>query len=151
QVALRFEAFAGLERMSRGIVAVSRRLAVALVVAALTAGCQRTPGAASASSASAPPASDRSPTPAVHPFDPLTADEIRVAIQIARSDARFARAAFPSVAVQDPAKADVLAWQPGQPLVRQARVQAMTTGGVSELLIDLAGRRIVSAMERRGA
>lgn len=87
---------------------------------------------------------------AAHPLDPLTADEIRVAVQVARSDSRFAGAAFPSIALQDPPKASVLAWQPGQPLVRQARVQAMTATAFYELLVDLAGRRLVAATERRG-
>ncbi|HMF95176.1 MAG TPA: hypothetical protein VKE96_12810 [Vicinamibacterales bacterium] len=87
----------------------------------------------------------------MHPLDPLTADEIRNAVQIAKGDGRFASAAFPSVAAQDPPKAVVLAWQPGQPLVRQARVLAMTASRVYELLVDLTGRRIVSATERRGA
>jgi len=86
----------------------------------------------------------------MHPLDSLTADEIRVAIQVVKSDARFVGAAFPSVAVQDPPKADVLAWQSGQPLFRRARVQAMTSERFFEVLVDLAGRRIVSATERHG-
>ena len=85
-----------------------------------------------------------------HPLDPLTADELRLAVQIARSDTRFAGAAFPSVAVADPSKVDVLAWQPGQRFARQARVQVMTADGFFELLVDLTGRRIVSALEPRG-
>ncbi|HJZ72426.1 MAG TPA: hypothetical protein VKE51_11855 [Vicinamibacterales bacterium] len=92
----------------------------------------------------------RQPT-AVHPLDPLTADEIRAAVQVARSDTRFGSAAFPSIALQDPPKADVLAWHPGPPLVRAARVQALTAAGCYELLVDLGERRIVSAIERRGA
>lgn len=87
----------------------------------------------------------------MHPLDPLTADEIRLAVEIARTDARVAGAVFPLVAVADPSKADVLAWQPGQRLTRQARVQAMTATGFFELLVDLAGRRIVSALEPRDA
>src|SRR5262249_44296622 len=70
--------------------------------------------------------------------------------QIVKNDARFAAAAFPSVAVQDPPKADILAWQPGQPIARRARVQAMTAAGFYELVVDLGGRRMVSATERRG-
>jgi len=100
--------------------------------------------------ASASPSGTRASAAAVHPLDPLSADEIRAAVQIARTDARFAGASFPSVAVQDPPKAEVLAWQAGRPLVRQARVQAMTGGGFYELLIDLTARRLVSAIERRG-
>jgi primary-amine oxidase len=122
-------------------------ISFAALVIALTAGCQRSPAPARQGS-TAPP--ERRASAPVHPLDPLTADEIRAAAQVARSDPRFAGAAFPSVAVQDPPKADVLAWQPGRPLVRQARVQAMTAGGFYEMLVDLPGRRIVSAVERRG-
>ena len=64
------------------------------------------------------------------------ADEIRVAIQVVKGDARFAGAVFPSVAVQDPPQSDVLAWQPGQPFARTGEVQAMTAAGFHELLVD---------------
>ena len=127
-----------------------RTRSVALVAALLTAGCQRSPGP-SVSSNSTPPLANHSPaTAATHPLDPLNSDEIRLAVQIARSDARLAGAAFPSVALQDPAKADVLAWQPGRPIARQARVQAMTPGGFYELVVDLAAGRLTSAAERHG-
>ena len=53
---------------------------------------------------------------AAHPLDPLTADEIRVAAQIARTDARFASAQFASILLDEPAKADVIAWRPGTTL-----------------------------------
>jgi len=129
---------------------VSRTISVAAVIIALTAGCQRSPGAVPTDRASAPSAAARAPAAARHPLDPLTADEIRVAVRVARSDARFAGAAFPSVAVQDPPKAEVLAWQPGQPLARRARVEALTAASFYELLIDLAGGQILSATERRG-
>jgi hypothetical protein len=45
----------------------------------------------------------------------------------------------------------VLAWQPGQPPARQARVQAMTATGFRGAGRSLLARRIVSASERRGA
>jgi primary-amine oxidase len=45
----------------------------------------------------------------------------------------------------------VLAWQRGQPFDRQARLQAMTGDHVYEVLVDLAGRRLVSVTERPGA
>jgi primary-amine oxidase len=129
---------------------VVRRVSVAVVITALTVGCQRAPGPAPAGSASASATTSPSSSAAAHPLDPLTADEIRLAIRVAKSDPRFAGAAFPSVAVQDPPKADVLAWQPGQPLVREARLQAMTAETFFELLVNLTGRRLVSALERRG-
>src|SRR5262249_20050742 len=134
------------------IVAVSRTISIGVAcVLALPAACQRAPERGATTKSAVQSDGNRSPAPAAHPLDPLTTDEIRTAIQVARGDARFAGAAFPSAAVQDPPKADVLAWQPGRLLVRMARVQAMTDAGFYELVVDLGGRRIVSAIERRGA
>jgi primary-amine oxidase len=113
-----------------------------------TIACQRSPGPPPTSDGNGPPSGQGSP--AEHPLDPLTAAEIHVAVQVARTDARFAGAVFPSVAVQDPPKTDVLAWRAGKPFGRLARVQAMTAAGFFELLVDLAARRIMSATERRG-
>jgi primary-amine oxidase len=130
---------------------VLRTISVAVVIMALTIACQRSPGHAATGDGSATQSGNRASAAAAHPLPPLTTDDIRVAVQVAKGDTRFAGAAFPSVALQDPPKAGVLAWQPGQPLVRLARVQAMTAAGVYELLVDLPGRRIVSAIERHGA
>jgi primary-amine oxidase len=85
-----------------------------------------------------------------HPFDPLTADEIRVAARVARADARFASAQFASILLNEPAKADVTAWQPGTTLPRQARLVVMTPASVFELVVDLTAKRLVSATERKG-
>ena len=87
---------------------------------------------------------------AAHPLDPLTADEIRVAAQVARADSRFASAQFASMRLNEPAKADVTAWQPGTTLPRQARLVVLTSASVFELVIDLTARRLVSATERKG-
>ena len=87
---------------------------------------------------------------AAHPLDPLTADEIRVAAQVARTDARFASAQFASILLDEPAKADVIAWRPGTTLARQARLVVMTPASVFEVVTDLTARRLVSATERKG-
>jgi len=132
------------------IAPVFRTISAAVFIAAVTAGCQHPAGSASATG-TASPSADRASSPARHPLDPLTADEIRVAVQAVKSAARFSGAAFPSVALQDPPKADVLAWQPGRPLVRRARMLALTAARFYDLIVDLADRRIVSATEGRGA
>ena len=87
---------------------------------------------------------------AAHPLDPLTADEIRVATQIVRTDARFAGAQFASILLDEPAKADVIGWRPGKTLPRQARLVVMTSASVFEVVTDLTVRRIVSVIERKG-
>lgn len=127
-----------------------RSIRVAAVVFALSAGCAGTRVSPSTLAGEGAAASSGPPVVAVHPLDPLTVDEIRVAVAAAVADARFAGAAFPSVVLQEPAKADVLAWRPGQPLVRRASVQAMTADRTWELVVDLAGRRLLSAVERAG-
>src|SRR6266511_2899447 len=86
-----------------------------------------------------------------HALDALTADEIRVASETAKADSRVAGALFPSITLNEPSKAEVLAWQPGQPLARQARVLAMTANGVFEILVDVGARRLISVTERAGA
>jgi primary-amine oxidase len=87
---------------------------------------------------------------AAHPLDPLTTEETRIAVQAAKADGRLAGATFPSIALLDPPKADVLAWQGGQPLARRARVLAMTANRLYEVVVDLTSRRTVSVIERPG-
>lgn len=112
---------------------------------------------AAACGSSAPDADTRSAeglvasVPTTHPLDPLTADEIRVAVAEAKTDARLAGAVFPSINLQPPAKAAVLAWQPGQPLARAARIEALTRDTTYEAVVDLAARRLASVTERPGA
>jgi primary-amine oxidase len=85
-----------------------------------------------------------------HPLDQLTPDEIRAAAQVARMDARFARAQFASILLNEPAKADVIAWRPGGTLPRRARLIVIAPTGLFEVVTDLASRRIVSVVERKG-
>ena len=130
---------------------MTKKIGIAIVIVlASAAGCQRSPESDSATAASQASAPAAAIAGAQHPLDPLTEDEIRTAIQTAKSDARLTAAAFPSISVNDPAKADVLAWQPGQPVARQARLQAMTSDRTYEIVIDLGGRRIASIDERAG-
>jgi primary-amine oxidase len=127
---------------------VPRAILVATVLFVHGVGCQRShEPQATTGGGSAMAATDR-PAAAVHPLDPLTADEIRTAIRVARADARLGTAAFPSVALQQPAKADVTAWPGGGPLVRRARLEAMTADGAYELVVDLAARRVLGTIER---
>jgi primary-amine oxidase len=85
-----------------------------------------------------------------HPLDPLTPDEIRAAAQVARMDLRFASAQFASILLNEPPKADVIAWRSGGTLPRQARLTVMTSTGLFEVIADLTSRRVVSAVERKG-
>jgi primary-amine oxidase len=85
-----------------------------------------------------------------HPLDPLTPDEIRAAARIARTDLRLSTAQFASILLNEPAKAAVIAWRPGQSLPRQARLLAMTPAALFEVVADLTAGRVVSIIERKG-
>jgi len=130
---------------------VLRTISATAIILALTSACQRSPEPAATGTDRLSSSVNRSSSPAVHPLDPLTTEEIDVAVQVAKADPRVAGATFPSVALQEPPKTDVLGWQPGKPIARRARVEALTPGSFYELLIDLASRQITSAIERRGA
>ena len=88
---------------------------------------------------------------AAHPLDPLTPDEIRAAAQVARTDARFATAQFASILLDEPAKADVIAWRPGTTLPRPARLVVMTTASVFEVVdrSDRPAHRLGGRAQRR--
>lgn len=85
-----------------------------------------------------------------HPLDPLTADEITAAAAVARSDARLAKAPFASIALEEPAKAEVIAWTPGTAANRRARVIALVDRRVFDVIVDLGAKRIASLVERQG-
>ena len=91
------------------------------------------------------------PSPgSAHPLDPLTPDEIRAAARIARMDPRLSQAQFASILLNEPAKAQVNAWRPGQTVAREARLVAMTTTSVFEVVANLTAGRVVSVVERKG-
>ena len=54
---------------------------------------------------------------AQHPLDSLSAEEFRRTAEILRQDGRVTDGwRFPSIELKEPPKADVKAWQPGQPV-----------------------------------
>jgi primary-amine oxidase len=119
------------------------------VLVVLCAGCSRSTAAGTREASGQP--SGATAAAATHPLDPLTADEIQIAVRAARADARLASASFPLISLLEPVKATVLAWQPGQPISRRARLQAMTGDRVYELEVDLASGQLASVVERSGA
>ena len=94
-----------------------------MVALTLVTGCERSPSSEKSASAAAPPSASVAVT-AAHPLDPLTPDEIRLAVRVAKGDARFVAAAFPSIAVQEPPKGvdsrgSLARRSPGRPGCRQ--------------------------------
>ena len=114
-----------------------------------SAACRPAPSTAQTTQPAAA-TSGATPPRVTHPLDPLTEDEIRTVIATARTDARLAAASFPSITLHEPAKADVLAWQPGRTAPRHARLQAMTADSVFEVVADLPGRKLISVTEKKG-
>lgn len=78
-----------------------------------------------------------------HPLDPLSADEIEAAVAVLRdagdtdADTRFAQ-----IGLDEPDKAAMLSWQPGQPFNRKAFVVARRNRTVYEAVVDLAARKV---------
>jgi primary-amine oxidase len=127
-----------------------RSIATILATAVLAVACDRPAPAAPANASPAAPV-ERAAGAASHPLDPLTADEIRAAIAAAATDSTLAGALYPLVTLHEPPKTDVLAWQTGKALPRQARVLAMTPTTTFEVVVDVAARRVLTIAERPGA
>ena len=66
-----------------------------------------------------------------HPLAMLTAEEVRAAVAILRADERIGPdAPFVHVVLHEPAKAELLAWAPGDPVDREVRALAVTGPGL---------------------
>ena len=81
-----------------------------------------------------------------HPLDRLTADEIaanRTVLDKAGLVGESTR--FPLVMLAEPAKRDVLAWRPGDPVDRRVRTTLLdrATGAVEEVLVSLTEEEVV--------
>jgi len=126
-----------------------------LVVAALfVAGCTQpsTPPANQTAPSAAPTAPVTTPAER-HPLDPLTNAEIESAAKILRAAPQFpANAMFSTIVLQEPAKADVLAFKPGAPINRQAFSIVLDRPGnkTFEAVVDLNKSAIASWTEIKG-
>ena len=68
------------------------------------------------------------------PLDPLTADEINQVMAVLRGEHRISDAALvPQMKLQEPDKAFVLGWSPGQPQHRKAYVVSFTIEAFQKL------------------
>jgi primary-amine oxidase len=78
-----------------------------------------------------------------HPLDALSAEEIATAMRVLRAAGHADMATrFPLIALDEPDKAAVLAWRPGQPFARKAFVIARRERTVYEGLVDLAAGKL---------
>src|SRR5581483_438588 len=81
---------------------------------------------------------------------PLTADEIRAAVEVVRADARFKGSSFATVGLNEPPKAAVLASTSTATPAREARIVLTVDGALFEVVVDVGAKRLVSAAEHRG-
>lgn len=91
---------------------------------------------------------------APHPLDPLRPDEVEAATAVLRAAGRLPDGALlPLLVLDEPPKAEVLAFRPGAPHRRHARAVALDRGRglVGEALLDVAGRRLLSWRDLPGA
>lgn len=91
---------------------------------------------------------------AVHPLDPLDAAEVPAAVAAVRAAKRLPEGVFfPYVALDEPPKKDVLAWEPGRPFARRAFVVVYdrAKNETAEAVVDLKSSKLVSWTPRPGA
>jgi primary-amine oxidase len=125
-----------------------------VVAAVLMAACAQpsTPPAnqtATAAAPAAPAAAKADP----HPLDPLTNAEIDAAAKILRGAPQFpASGVFSTIVLNEPAKAEVLAFKPGLPINRQAFsiVLDRPANKTFEAVVDLGKSAIASWNEVKG-
>ena len=86
------------------------------------------------------------PTTVTHPLARLTAEEITAATDIARGAGLVGeQTKFVYVGLEEPHKADVLGWSPGDPVERRVRVLLLdrATGDGKDLTVSITGREVV--------
>jgi primary-amine oxidase len=82
-----------------------------------------------------------------HPLDSLSSAELEAAAQILRAEKQLADTVrFASITLHEPSKADVAAYQPGQPAPREAFVVLLdrATERAFEAIVDLASKSVSS-------
>ena len=81
---------------------------------------------------------------AAHPLDPLSAPEIAAVVAVVGASGKIdAATRFALIDLDEPPKAEVLAWEPGQPIARKAFVVARQDRTVYEGVVDLRARKLV--------
>jgi len=90
-------------------------------------------------------ASEQTVALATHPLDPLTLDEIRIACDLVKAEARLTpRCRFPIVRLEEPDKAELRSHAEGSTLPRLAFVVVLeaSTGAATEYIVDLTAKVI---------
>ncbi|HXR65109.1 MAG TPA: primary-amine oxidase [Ktedonobacteraceae bacterium] len=84
---------------------------------------------------------------AQHPLEPLTAEEITLAVQIVRNERHLSnQVRFVSVTLHEPLKSVVLNFKPGEPITREAFMVLLDNmhEATYETIVSITERRVVS-------
>ncbi len=87
---------------------------------------------------------------AKHPLEPLAPNEIRQAAQIVRAIAPYgSKTCFETITLKEPSKAELKAFEAGQPVERLAHVNASCadTIGVTKFIVSLDTGKVISRQE----
>jgi primary-amine oxidase len=86
-----------------------------------------------------------------HPLEGLTAQEYWTVHEALQATGKIdADTSVMSVLLHEPSKEKVLAWKTGDPIAREADVILMRKGLVTEVRVDLAGRKVESWKDVKG-
>ncbi len=87
-----------------------------------------------------------------HPLDPLSDDEIWSTLVLLRDAGHMNKdTKFSQLTLKEPAKQDVLAWRPGEPMPRRAYALLRQEKDTFEAVVDLTDERVVSWQPLEGA
>lgn len=87
-----------------------------------------------------------------HPLDPLSHEEVWRTLVLLRDAGHMNKdTKFSQLALQEPAKRDVLAWKPSEPMPRRAYALARKDSDTFEAIVDLAADEVVSWQPLEGA
>ncbi len=88
---------------------------------------------------------------APHPLDPLSGEEISQTVDILRTAGHINDSSrFPIITLQEPVKADVLAWKPGMKMRRMASVMVRVGAKVYEADVDLSAGKVTRWIHKAG-
>jgi primary-amine oxidase len=87
----------------------------------------------------------QTPAFALHPMDGLTADEYQQTVALLQQAALVSESSrYPTITLKDPPKAEMLAWEPGQPFERSAFVVVKEGTAVYEAVVNLTQETVES-------
>lgn len=82
----------------------------------------------------------------LHPLEPLSVEEIEIAVATVRADRNLGKYRFPTVVLKEPPKEIVLNFTPGDPISREAFLILLDneTGKTYEAVVDLGSSTVTS-------